>query len=119
MEEGPMALMYALLEVADAATLAVATAENNPRAYQYNQLNDHQKQRVQEALYQAFYSILEGNRIDYAGGNARQATNAIGEALARLITEQRADRTPDQRANVAELKRIMQNFLYQAIDDWT
>lgn len=71
------------------------------------------------ALYEAFYSILEGQRIEYGGGNADNASRAIGEALARLLTDDPPmNRTVNQQQNSQSLQNILETTLDQAINDW-
>jgi hypothetical protein len=125
MEEGPMAvsLLLALLDIPDMATLndAVWRAAQPPDslARKYSELNPHQRMRAMEALYEAFYSILEGQRIDYGGGNADQASKAVGEALARLLTDDPPmGRTLAQQQNSRSLQDILETSLDQAIEDW-
>ena len=61
-----LSLMLALLEVADVNGLAAARyADPNSLASKYDQLrgDPDKRRRVHTALYEAFYAILEGQKI--------------------------------------------------------
>jgi hypothetical protein len=83
MEEDPMAtsLLFAILDVADAAGLSAAPAVS--LAGRYHTLGPKQQTRVQEALYEAFYPILEAR---YINASAYAASRAIGGALGIIIS---------------------------------
>jgi hypothetical protein len=72
-------LLFALLDVENAQGIADAVAANDGSyAARYGQLNPPGRRRVLEALYQAFYTILEARQIGYF----TDASTALGEALA-------------------------------------
>jgi hypothetical protein len=118
-----VSLLLALLNIPNMATLDDAAWQAaqpaNSLALKYSALNPHQRMRAMEALYEAFYSILEGQRIDYGGGNADHASKAIGEALARLLTDDPPmNRTVVQQQNSRSLQDILETTLDLAIEDW-
>jgi hypothetical protein len=118
-----VSLLLALLNIPNMATLDDAAWQAaqpaNSLALKYSALNPHQRMRAMEALYEAFYSILEGQRIDYGGGNADHASKAIGEALARLLTDDPPmNRTVVQQQNSRSLQDILETTLDMAIEDW-
>ena len=77
-------LLFALLEVSDQSALQrAAPGTLSVHAQRFRGLTSNQQRRVREALYEAFYAILEGQRIDYVEGDISQASMAIGGGLAR------------------------------------
>jgi hypothetical protein len=124
MEEVPMAtsLLYALLDVADAETLGAAHPDSS--AGRYFRLSDNKKRRVRAALYEAFYAILEAQRIDYMPGApgppaswAIGASRGIGGALARVISRDLSALSPEEIINFATLRAVLRNVVNQAVDD--
>jgi hypothetical protein len=115
MEEDPMAisLLFALLDVADAAGLAAAAASDpTSRAGRYSALTPKQKTRVQEALYEAFYPILDAR---YINTSAYAASSAIGGALGRIISREQPTTTFMQSSEVAELRNALTTLVDRAI----
>jgi hypothetical protein len=111
-------LLFALLEVSDHTALqAAAPGTLSLHAERYRQLTPNQQRRVRQALYDAFYAILEGQRIDYGGGNASEASMAIGGGLARYISENLSPMTQAQRDHRTTLKTVLQTWVHQAIVD--
>jgi hypothetical protein len=122
MEEGSMALslMLALLDVADVNGLAAARyADPNSLASKYDQLrgDPDKRRRVHAALYEAFYAILEGQKISYQVGAAGPASMAIGRGLGRYLSGDLAPLTQDENNNRDILKAVLHNFLENAIND--
>lgn len=114
-----VSLVYALLDVEDESTLrGAAPGSVSIHAIRYRNMSIEKRRRVREALYEAIYSILEGQRIDYAGGTADQASMAIGRGLARAISgDSRPPRTADEMTHNTTLKTVLQKVMHQAIDD--
>ena len=107
-----VSLMLALLDIPD------PDGAQNRRAARYRALNESQQRRVQEPLYEALYSILDALKIGYEhAGNARPASMAIGEALARIISNDLEERTPEQRDRAAMLQLILRPIAERAMDD--
>jgi hypothetical protein len=121
MEEDLMALslLLALFDVQDHHALQTAAAGTlSPYAERYRQLSPNQQRRVQQALYEAFYSIFEAQRIGYGVDAASQASMAVGRGLARMISEDnRSPVTTAERNNITTLKEVLQRLLNRAIDD--
>jgi hypothetical protein len=124
MEEGPMSmsLLYALLDVQDAAGLAAASPYS--RAGRYALLTDNQKRRVQDALYDAFYAILESRRIEYMPGTAgplasrgMRASSGMGAALGRVLSRDLSPLSPEETSNIATLGTVLRDVVDQAVND--
>jgi hypothetical protein len=115
MEEDPMAtsLLFALLDVENEAELQ-AQVQNHPhsRAGRYGRLGDKQKTRVQEALYQAFYPILEAR---YINPSAYAASRGIGGALGRIISGQTPDEAFMESDDINQLKDALTTLVDRAI----
>jgi hypothetical protein len=111
-------LLLALLEVSDQTALQTAAPGTlSLHAERYRRLSPNQRRRVREALYDAFYAILEGQRIDYGGGNVSEASMAIGGGLARYISGNLSPMTQAQIDHRTMLKTVLQTWMHQAIDD--
>ena len=116
-----ISLVLALLDVADANELAArAAADPNSLAGKYSQVraDPDKRRRVLEALYEAFYAILEGQKISYQGGGpAGLASMAIGRGLGRYISDDTSAQEPDEDDNRNTLALILRNFLRNALND--
>jgi hypothetical protein len=114
-----ISLMYALLDVTDNVDLQrVVRVVPNMRADRYRDLRPNQRTRVQEAVYDAFYSILETQKIDYiGGGRGFRASEGVGGALARVISRDMSPMSVDETNNIAGLKQVLQDVIDQAIDN--
>jgi hypothetical protein len=114
MEEDLMAisLMFAILDVANAAGLAAALPTS--LAGRYNVLTAKQQRRVHDALYEAFYPILEARNINVA---AYAATRAIGEALGRVISGETPTAAFMTSPEVDELKGELRTLVRRAIEN--
>jgi len=116
MEECLMAtsLLFAVLGVA--GEVEAQAAPDGTRAQRYSQLSRPAKRRVQKALYEAFYPILETGQVTYPG-----PTRAIGEILARLISGQLPTAAElavfAQGQDVTELAGQLRVFVDAAIAD--
>jgi hypothetical protein len=111
-------LLFALLEVSDQSALQrAAPGTLSVHAQRFRGLTSNQQRRVREALYEAFYAILEGQRIDYVGGDISQASMAIGGGLARYISGNLSPMTQTQIDHRTKLKMLLQQWVHQAIDD--
>ena len=111
-------LLFALLGVHDQPALEAAAPHTlTTHAQRYRHLTSSKQRQVQEALYDAFYSILEGQKVDYGGGDASQASKAIGGGLARYLSENLSPMTPEQIEHRTKLKAVLQAWVHQAIDD--
>src|SRR5262249_17981709 len=109
-----------LLNVADVNGLAAAAAADpNSLASKYAQLraDPDKRRRVHAALYEAFYAILEGQKISYQVGAAGPASMAIGRGLGRYLSGDLAPLTQDENNNRDILKAVLHNFLENAIND--
>jgi hypothetical protein len=124
MEEGPMSmsLLYALLDVQDAAELAAASPHS--RAGRYALLTANQKRRVQDALYEAFYAILESRRIEYMPGAAgplassgMRASSGMGAALGRVLSRDLSPMSPEETSNIATLNAVLRHVVDQAVNE--
>jgi hypothetical protein len=111
-------LLLALLEVSDQTVLQTAAPGTlSHHAERYRRLTPNKQRRVREALYDAFYAVLEGQRVDYGGGNASEASMAIGGGLARYISGNLSPMTQAQMDHRTTLKTVLQTWVHQAIDD--
>ena len=114
-----LSLLLAVLDVPDHHTLDTAAPGTlSPYAERYRQLTPNRKRRVQEALYEAFYSIFEAQRIGYAASEASRANMAVGRGLARMISgDHLSPVTTGERDNITTLKEVLQRLVTQAIND--
>jgi hypothetical protein len=114
-----LSLLLAVLDVPDHHTLQTAAPGTlSPYADRFRQLSPNQKRRVQQALYEAFYSIFEAQRIGYGVETASEASMAVGRGLARMISEDNLSPvTTAERRNITTLKEVLQRLVNQAIDD--
>ena len=107
-------LLFAILEVA--GEVEAAGAADGTRARRYSQLSRPARRRVQKALYEAFYPILETGQVTYPG-----PTRAIGEILARLISGQLPTAAElaafAQSRDVTDLQNQLTAFVDAAIAD--
>jgi hypothetical protein len=111
-------LLLAVLDVRDQTELQTAAPGIlSAHAERYRQLTPNQQRRVQEALYEAFYAILEGQKIDYGGGNINQASMAIGGGLARYLSGNLSRMTQAQIDHRRTLKTVLQTWVHQTIDN--
>jgi hypothetical protein len=120
-EEGPMAisLMFALLDVADAAALAAAPPFSP--AGLYRQCTPNQRRRVRAAVYEAFYSILEAQKIDYMGGpppgRGTLASNGVAGALARVISSDLSAWSAAEIQHLTALEGVLREALNRAVNE--
>src|SRR6516165_2078025 len=113
MGEGTMStsLLLALLELPDQTALQTAAPGTlSHHAERYRRLTPNQQRRVRQALYDAFYAVLEGQRVDYGGGNASEASMAIGGGLARYISGNLSSMTQAQMDHRTTLKTVLQTW---------
>jgi hypothetical protein len=123
MEESLMAtsLMLALLDIPNAQALAAAP-QYSPAGL-YNGLSPNQKAQVREAVYEAFYAILESQLIDYMPGAAGApasrgiaAANGIGLVLARVLSADMSPMSANEIQNVATLKSVLRDAMDRAVN---
>jgi len=116
-----ISLVLALLGIPDMNALAEhAAREADSLAGKYARVHADldKKRRVHEALYEAFYAILEGQKISYGnGGPAGLASMAIGRGLGRYISNDRSDPVENEDNNTETLKMILHDFLQNAVND--
>jgi hypothetical protein len=114
-----LSLLLAVLDVPDHHTLQTAATDTlSPYAERYRKLSPNRQRRVQEALYEAFYTIFEGQKLGYRVDAASEASMAVGRGLARMISEDtRSPVTISEKNNITTLKEVLRNLVHRAIDD--